>query len=119
MIKLTIVIIMMLTLTMGAMLTKLPITRGLASFYGIRFAGKKTAYGEAFNPKELTCASQFYPKNTILTVYYPRTRLSVTVRVNDRGPWIKGRTIDLSERAAELIGLKKVGVDYVIITPQT
>src|ERR1700726_318026 len=100
MIKLTI-IILMLTLTTGALLTRLPITRGLASFYGTRFAGKKTAYGEAFDPKKLTCASRFYPKNTMLTVYYPRTKLSVTVRVNDRGPSIKGRVIDLSERAAE------------------
>jgi len=95
----------------------LPKTAGLASFYGRREQGKRTANGERFDRMKYTAASRTYPMGTLLNVYYPRTHVTVTVRVNDAGPWVKGRILDLSERAATVLGLKGQGVGYVEISP--
>jgi rare lipoprotein A len=82
----------------------------LASYYGYELAGNATASGEAFNPEEYTAASPHYPFGTLLTVCYYDC---VQVRVNDRGPYYGGREIDLSQGAADAIGLTYVGVDYI------
>ena len=94
-----------------------PKTAGLASFYGRREQGKKTASGERFDRHRFTCASRTYPSGTWLMVKYPRMGTFVVVRVNDRGPWVKGRVLDLSEHAATTLGLKSHGVDFVVIEP--
>jgi rare lipoprotein A len=115
--KRLVLILLALSLTVHARLGMvIPISSGKASWYGDREAGKKTANGEIFDPRKDTCASRVYPMNTLLRIYYPKTQKHVIVRVNDRGPWVKGRVIDLSEHAAKTIGLKEVGVDYVFIT---
>jgi rare lipoprotein A len=88
---------------------------GIASWYGEEFAGRTTANGEIFDPQSLTAAHRSLPFGTILEVVNPKTRKSVLVRVNDRGPYIANRIIDLSYAAAEKIGLAEVGVGDVDI----
>lgn len=86
---------------------------GLASFYGKRFAGRLTANGERFDPSRLTAAHPTLPFGTRLRVTNVRNGRSVVVRVNDRGPYIHGRIIDLSRAAAEAVGLVHRGVGRV------
>ena len=88
---------------------------GHASYYGRRFAGRKTANGERFNPRAMTAAHKTLPFGSMVRVTNTRNGRSVIVRINDRGPFIKGRTIDLSRAAAERIGLVKRGVGEVRI----
>jgi len=71
-------------------------TEGTASWYGPNFAGKLTANGEIYNPRELTAAHQSLAFNTIVRVTNLRNGQSVDVRINDRGPFIDNRIIDLS-----------------------
>ena len=83
----------------------------LVSRYSNLFAGKKTASGEPYNPKQHTAAHLKLPFGTCVRLTDPRSGRSTTVRVNDRGPWIKGRVFDLSEAAAKdlnLTGIKRV-----------
>lgn len=70
---------------------------GVASWYGERYRGKPTASGELFNPDQLTAAHRDLPFGTIVTCHYGGK--SVRVRVNDRGPFVEGRVIDLSRAA--------------------
>lgn len=81
-----------------------------ASWYGTE-SGSFTANGEPFNGRSLTAAHKTLPFNTKLRVTYQGK--SVTVRINDRGPYIKGRTLDLSRAAAVRIGLIHAGVAKV------
>lgn len=94
-----------------------PETRGVASYYGKREAGKIMANGNRFDPEKMTCASRTFPFGTRLLVTYPTTGKSVVVTVTDRGPWVHGRVLDLSERAARELGLKHRGIGLVIIEP--
>jgi rare lipoprotein A len=89
--------------------------RGVASWYGEEFAGRTTANGEIFDPAQLTAAHRTLPFGTVLDVLNPRTNQTVRVRVNDRGPYIGGRVIDLSYAAAQKIGLIEPGVGEVQI----
>ena len=83
----------------------------LASWYGPGFEGLPTATGEPFDPYGMTAAHKTMPLGTELLVSYGAS--SVEVRVNDRGPYYGGRELDLSQGAAEAVGLTEVGVDYV------
>lgn len=87
---------------------------GLASFY--RLAGYKTANGETFDPDLLTAAHRTLPFGTKLRVTNVKTGKSVIVRVNDRGPFIPGRELDLSYSAAESLGMVEQGVTKVQMT---
>jgi len=78
---------------------------GVASYYGRRFHGRRTANGERFDMHAMTAAHKTLPFGTRVLVTNPRNGRSVTVRINDRGPFIRGRTIDLSRAAAERIGM--------------
>ena len=78
---------------------------GVASYYGKRFAGRRTASGERFNPAQLTAAHKTLPFGTMVLVTNPHNGKSVTVRINDRGPYSHGRSIDLSSAAAQQIGI--------------
>ena len=82
---------------------------GMISYYGPGFHGKKTANGEIFNQHALTAAHKTFPFNTKLRVTLISTGKSIIVRVNDRGPFKKGRILDLSLGAAKKIGLIKSG----------
>jgi len=88
---------------------------GMASWYGEEFAGRTTANGEIFDPALLTAAHRTFPFGTILEIMNPKTRQSVWVRVNDRGPYIANRVIDLSYAAAQKIGLIEPGIGEVEI----
>jgi rare lipoprotein A len=77
-----------------------------ATWYGNELRGNRTASGEAFNPNGLTAAHRALPFGTCLLVGNPQTGKSVKVRVNDRGPFTKGLTLDLSAGAARAIGMR-------------
>jgi rare lipoprotein A len=85
-------------------------TFGLASFYG---SGSRTANGEKFNPRDMTAAHRHLPFGTRVRVTDVKTGKSVTVRINDRGPFISGRIVDVSPAAAEQLGLVGRGVAQV------
>ena len=89
--------------------------KALVSYYAGDFHGKKTSNGEYFNMNDYTCANKSLPFNTILKVTNLSNGLSVQVRVNDRGPFVTGRELDLSKAAAQKIGIIKSGTTYVII----
>jgi rare lipoprotein A len=82
-----------------------PIEKGMASWYGLKFHGRRTASGERFDMNELTAAHPSLPFGTLLEVRNARNGKSVIVRVNDRGPFSKSRILDLSFGAAREIGL--------------
>lgn len=82
---------------------------GIASYYGKRFHGRRTANGERFNMNAMTAAHKTLPFGTRVRVTNPRNGKSVVVRINDRGPFVRGRTIDLSRAAASRIGIIQRG----------
>lgn len=86
---------------------------GAASYYGKRFHGRRTANGERFNMNALTAAHRSLPFGTKVKVTNKQNGKSVVVRINDRGPFIKGRQIDLSRGAAAKIGMLDAGVAKV------
>jgi len=88
---------------------------GVASWYGEEFAGRTTANGEIFDPLLLTAAHRTLPFGTVLDITNPKTSRTVRVRVNDRGPYIGNRIIDLSYAAAQQIGLIEPGIGEVDI----
>jgi rare lipoprotein A len=88
---------------------------GKASFYAKKFTGRKTASGERLHHDSLTCAHKTYPFGTMLKVTNPANNQSVIVRVTDRGPYVRGRIIDLSVRAAREIGIISQGIAPVIV----
>lgn len=87
--------------------------KAVASFYANDFHGKKTSNGEIFNMWAMTCAHKMLPFNTILKVTNLANGKSVQVRVNDRGPFVKSREIDLSKGAANKIGMIGAGIANV------
>jgi rare lipoprotein A len=92
-----------------------PVKVGLASWYGARFARRKTANGESYDPSQLTAASMTLPLGTKARVTNLENGRSTVVRINDRGPHVKGREIDLSRQAAQKLGFKKSGTAQVEI----
>ncbi|NVE94108.1 septal ring lytic transglycosylase RlpA family protein [Altererythrobacter lutimaris] len=82
---------------------------GTASFYGKRFHGRTTANGERFDMHAMTAAHRTLPFGSKVRVTNPRNGKQVIVRINDRGPFAKGRAIDLSRAAAEEIGMIRRG----------
>lgn len=88
---------------------------GIASYYNDKHEGKKTASGEIFRQEKFTAAHRTLPFGTMVKVTNLSNGRSVTVRVNDRGPFAKGRLIDLSKAAAREIDLIKMGITKVSI----
>jgi rare lipoprotein A len=86
-----------------------------ASYQGDAYAGHRTANGERYDPNALTAASSTLPMGSSVMVTNPSTGRSVKVRINDRGPNVHGRSLDLSKRAAEEIGMTKKGVARVSV----
>ncbi len=82
-----------------------PSQSGIASWYGPGFHGRKTANGETFNMDALTAAHRWLPFGSLVRVQNMINGRSVDVRINDRGPFIKQRIIDLSRAAAKALGL--------------
>jgi rare lipoprotein A len=90
------------------------VQRGRASYYSDRLAGRPTASGEPYDPRALTAAHRTLPFGSLVDVVR-RDGRRVRVRINDRGPFARGKIIDLSRRAAEAIGLINDGVTDVLI----
>ncbi len=82
---------------------------GIASWYGPGFHGKKTSNGETYNQYAFTAAHKTLPMNTVLSVTNLNNGLKTQVRINDRGPFVDNRIIDLSKAAAEQIGMLQSG----------
>ncbi|MBA8666801.1 septal ring lytic transglycosylase RlpA family protein [Holosporaceae bacterium 'Namur'] len=86
---------------------------GIASWYGREFSGRPTASGEIFNPDLMTAAHKYLPLNSIVKVTNLENKKSIRVIVNDKGPFIAARVIDLSRMAAEVLGFKDKGLAKV------
>jgi rare lipoprotein A len=90
--------------------------RGLASWYGAEFADLPTASGEIFAPEKISAAHRTLPLGTLIEVRNERNGKSVRVRINDRGPFVARRIVDLSKAAAEAIASVADGVVPVTLT---
>ena len=86
---------------------------GTASWYGEQFQGKQTASGELFDMRDFTAAHPKLPLGTYVKVTNLRNGKAVVVRINDRGPVVDGRIIDLSYNAARALGFKELGLQNV------
>ena len=89
------------------------IERGMASWYGPGFHGNKTANGERYDMHKLTAAHRTLPLGSIAMVRSATTGKEVTVRINDRGPFAKGRVLDLSYAGAQTLGMVGHGTDQI------
>jgi len=97
-----------------------PIGSGDASFYGRRFHGRRTANGERFDMNAMTAAHRTLPFGSMVRVTNPANGRSVTVRINDRGPYARGRVIDVSRAAAKKLGMIRRGhapVELELVEP--
>jgi rare lipoprotein A len=105
---------LLITLIFSACAPKITQT-GKASYYADKFNGRKTANGEIFSNSELTGAHKTLPFGTLVKVTNLSNGKSVKVRINDRGPFVAGRMIDLSKKAANKIDMVNAGVGNVKI----
>ncbi|MGG5822850.1 septal ring lytic transglycosylase RlpA family protein [Falsiroseomonas sp. HW251] len=94
-----------------------PQQRGTASYYGPGFQGRPTASGERFDRNAPTAAHRSLPLGSVARVTNLETGQSETVTINDRGPYARGRIIDVSEGTAQRIGMKEDGTAPVEVTP--
>lgn len=92
------------------------VQQGKASYYSKKFHGRRTASGERIHADSLTCAHRYYPFGTLLKVKHIGNGREVIVKVNDRGPYSRGRVIDLSYRAAKELGMLAQGVSTVEVS---
>jgi rare lipoprotein A len=90
---------------------------GLASYYGSKFAGRTMASGRAYDPAALTAAHRTLPFGTRVRVTHLGNGRTIVVEVADRGPFVRGRVIDLSRRAARSLGFVGAGLARVRIEP--
>ena len=90
-----------------------PLGEGMASYYGNEFAGSRTANGERFDPGAMTAAHRSLAFHSRVAVTNLSNGQEVIVRINDRGPWGKGRIIDISHAAAREIGMHRSGTARV------
>ena len=90
-----------------------PAETGLASFYGDEFQGRRTASGQPYDKGRLTCAHRSHPFGAWLEVTNLENGRKVRVMVNDRGPFVKGRVVDLSREGARQLGMLKRGTARV------
>jgi len=93
------------------------VQRGRASYYGREFNGRRMANGRPFQPNSQAAASKTLPLGTTARVTNLENGRSTTVRVEDRGPYVPGRTLDVSPQAAQQLGMQREGVAPVVIAP--
>lgn len=113
------IVLTTLTLLVGFTALQAQKQRGKASFYSKQATGTRTASGDRLHHDSLTCAHRTYPFGTRLKVTNPENGQSVVVEVTDRGPYVRGRIIDLSWRAANEIGIIAQGIAPVIVERYT
>jgi rare lipoprotein A len=90
--------------------------KGLASWYGNPFHGRKTASGEVYNMHERSAAHKTLPLHTWVEVKNLKNNKKMVIRINDRGPFVEGRIIDLSQAAAKELGVYRPGTAPVVVT---
>lgn len=90
--------------------------RGKASYYSSALEGRMTSNGEIYSGDSLTCAHRTLPFGTLLKVRNPKNNKEVVVKVNDRGPFVRGRMIDLSYAAAQKLGFVSNGIAEVEVS---
>jgi rare lipoprotein A len=100
-------------LAFACVVTSAAAETGMASYYGGRHHGRLTASGERFNQKAMTCAHKSRAFGSVLTVTYRGN--SIQCRVNDRGPFVRGRIVDVSVAGARALGLIGAGVGMVTV----
>jgi rare lipoprotein A len=88
---------------------------GIASWYGSKFHGRKTASGERYNMYGISAAHRTLPLGTVVRVTHTENGRKVTLRINDRGPFVEGRIIDLSYGAARRLGMVREGIADVVV----
>ncbi|MFC3030025.1 MULTISPECIES: septal ring lytic transglycosylase RlpA family protein [Roseomonadaceae] len=91
--------------------------RGIASYYHHKFTGRTMANGDRFNPNSNTAAHRTFPFGTVVEVTNLRNGESRVVVITDRGPFIRGRIIDVSPRIAEELGMRRAGLAEVVVRP--
>jgi rare lipoprotein A len=106
-------ILISLPMSASARVKKGHTQKGIASYYHDALHGRKTASGEVYNKRILSAAHKSLPLGTKVRVTKVSNGKSIVVRVNDRGPFVKGRIIDLSRRAARKLGIISSGVAKV------
>ena len=106
----------LLLLASGVVAVAEPDMEGLASWYGGKFHGRLTSSGEVFDTNEMTAAHKTLPFGTMVKVTNLENGRSAVVKINDRGPFVEGRIIDLSRAAADEIGMVGEGVARVSLT---
>ncbi len=111
--KLLYLVLLLASITTFSSCGKFITETGKASYYGDDFNGKKTANGQTFNKNALTAAHKTLPFGTVVKVTNLSNGKTVIVTINDRGPYAKGRIIDLSEKAAANIDMINQGVAQV------
>ena len=104
------IVFVCLFMAIGLHAEKVYIAQGKASFYANKFHGRLTSNGEVFHQDSLTCAHRTLPFGTYLRVTNKQNGRAVIVRVNDRGPFVEGRIVDLSRAAAQQLGMIQKGV---------
>lgn len=108
------------TVRPGGRRAALRVESGQASYYAPRFHGRRTASGERYDHQAMTVAHRTLPFGTVLRVTNERNGRTITVRVNDRGPHIRGRIVDLSGAAARRLGVTGVApVRIEVVAPDT
>jgi rare lipoprotein A len=110
---LTLALIALTPLTASAGLDPGDVIKGTASYYHDSLHGRKTASGVPYNKRALTAAHKSLPLGSKVRVTDTRTGKSIVVKINDRGPFVKGRIIDLSRRAARELGMERRGLARV------
>lgn len=91
----------------------------LTSWYGPGFHGRTTASGTKFDQNAYTCAHKTLPFGTVLVLENPQTKRRVTCVVTDRGPYIRGRSLDVSYRVAQELGMVREGVRNIVVNQVT
>ena len=109
------VFLLLISAPLIAQTDSLFIEKGIASYYGGKFHGRKTASGEKFHKDSLTAAHKILPFGTVVKVTHLKRNTSVVVRINDRLPSTSKRQIDLSQGAAGVLGMLRDGVGQVRI----
>jgi len=94
-----------------------PMIQGQASYYARHFTGRRMANGQRFDPDSNSAAHRYLPFGTVLQVTNPANGRTAVVVVRDRGPFTRGRVLDLSPRVAGDLGMKGAGVAHVVARP--
>lgn len=100
--------------TLAVLVSGAAAEKGFASWYGHE-SGSRRADGKPFNPESVTCAHKTLPMGTWIKVTDIKTGKSIKCAIRDRGPYVRGRIVDLSLGAAKLLGIKKRGITQVVV----